>query len=90
MNVALLTWYGHSRALLAIEKAFVRALPPVLLAAAVTGVGAWFGAMYGALAMPGAYADVAGLIGAMLGAGILYVGVVAVFRGRLPLGRLSA
>ena len=89
VNVALLTWYGHSRALLAIEQAFFRALPPVLMAAAATGVGAWFGAVYGAQAMPGRFDDVAGLVGAMLGAGLLYVGVVAVFRGRLPLGRLS-
>jgi putative peptidoglycan lipid II flippase len=89
VNVALLTWYGHSRALLAIEKAFVRAMPPVLLAASVTGVGAWFGALWGAQVIPGAYADLAGLIGAMVCATIGFIAVVAVFRGRLPLGRLS-
>jgi putative peptidoglycan lipid II flippase len=89
VNVALLTWYGHSRALLAIEKAFVRAMPPVLLAASVTGVGAWFGALWGAQAMPGTYADIAGLVGAMICATLGFLAVVAVFRGRLPLGRLS-
>jgi putative peptidoglycan lipid II flippase len=89
VNVAMLTWYGHSRNLLAIEKAFVRAMPPVLLAAAVTGVGAWFGAAYGAQIMPGRTADLFGLLGAMLCGGLGYVAVVAVFRGRLPLGRLA-
>jgi putative peptidoglycan lipid II flippase len=89
INVALLTWYGHSRDLLAIEKAFVRALPPVLLAAAVTGVGAWLGAAYGTQVMPGRYADLFGLFGAMLCGGTGFVAVVAVFRGRLPLGRLA-
>lgn len=89
VNVGLLTWYGHSRALLAIEKAFVQALPPVLLAAAMTGVGAWVGAWYGARALPGPYADLAGLFSAMLGAGLLFVAAIAIFRGRLPLGRLS-
>ena len=89
INVAVLTWYGHSRDLLAIEKAFVRALPPVLLAAAVTSVGAWFGATYGAQMLPGRYTDLAGLFGAMVCSGIGFAAVVAVFRGRLPLGRLS-
>lgn len=89
INVAVLAWYGKSRDLLAIEKAFVRAMPPVLLAAAVTGVGAWFGAAYGTQLMPGRYADLFGLLGAMLCGGTLFLAVVAVFRGRLPLGRLA-
>ncbi len=89
INVALLTWYGHSRDLLAIEKAFVRAMPPVLLAAAVTGVGAWFGAAFGTQMMPGRYADLFGLFGALLCGGTGFFAVVALFRGRLPLGRLS-
>jgi putative peptidoglycan lipid II flippase len=89
VNVALLTWYGHSRDLLAIEKAFVRAMPPVLLGAAVTGVAAWFGAAFGAQALPGRYEDLAGLFAAMLCGVTGFVAVVALFRGRLPLGRLS-
>jgi hypothetical protein len=64
-------------------------MPPVLLAAAVTGVGAWFGATYGAQMLPGRYADLAGLFFAMVCGGIGFAAVVAVFRGRLPLGRLS-
>src|SRR4051812_10065309 len=44
INVAVLTWTGYSRKLLAIEKLFVRSLPAALLAAIATGVGAWFGA----------------------------------------------
>ena len=39
INVGLLTWLGCSRALLAIEKAFVRSLPPVLIAAIAAGGG---------------------------------------------------
>jgi putative peptidoglycan lipid II flippase len=89
INVAILTWYGHSRDLLAIERAFVRAMPPVLLAAAVTGVGAWFGAAYGTQLLPGRHADLAGLFAAMACGGVGFVAVVALFRGRLPLGRLS-
>ena len=54
INVAILTWSGRSRALLAIETTFVRALPPALLAALADGAGAWLGAMLGEMAMPGA------------------------------------
>ena len=55
INVGLLTWFGHSRALLAIEKAFLKSLPPVLVAAIATGAGAWIGARLGAPLLPGAF-----------------------------------
>ncbi len=89
INVAILTWSGRSKTLLAIESVFVKALPPAVLAAIATGLGAWGGARAGAMMMPGHFADVAGLIAALIGAGIFYGAVVLVFRSRLPLGRLA-
>ena len=89
VNVALLTWTGRSRALLAIEKQFLRALIPALLAALACGAGAWLGAGLGQMAMPGHYRDVAGLATAMLCAGLGYGAAVLVFRNRLPLGRFA-
>lgn len=89
INIAILTWLGRSRALLAIETIFLRALPPSLLAALVAGAGAWLGARAGAMAVPGAHADEAALLGAMICAGAGYVLMVLLFRTRLPLGRLA-
>jgi putative peptidoglycan lipid II flippase len=89
INVIILTWLGRSRALLAIEALFVRALPPALLAALVAGAGAWAGARLGETVMPGAYADEAGLLLALVCAGLGYGLTVLLLRSRLPLGRLS-
>lgn len=89
INVAILTWSGRSRALLAIESVFLRALPPVLLAAIATGIGAWVGAHASALWVQGRLADMAALAAAILCAGIGYGAVVLMFRTRLPLGRLA-
>lgn len=88
INVGILTWFGRSRALLAIEAIFVRALPPALLAALATGAGAWLGARLGEGAMPGHYGDVAALIGALICASLGYGALLLLFRGRLPLGRV--
>src|SRR3569833_4657858 len=79
INVGLLTWIGKSRALLAIERQFLRALPPSLLAALACGGGAWIGA-----ALLRGHGDVAALAAAMVVAGIGYGGTVLLFRGRLP------
>jgi putative peptidoglycan lipid II flippase len=87
INVGILAWFGKSRALLAIESVFVRALPPALLAALATGAGAWVGARLGEGAMPGHYGDVAALIGAMICASLGYGVLLLLFRHRLPLGR---
>jgi len=87
INVGILIWLGRSRALLAIEAIFVRALPPALLAALATGVGAWMGARLGEGAVPGHYGDIAGLIGAMICASLGYGTLLLLFRHRLPLGR---
>ena len=89
INVGILTWSGHSRALLAIETIFVRALPPALIAAAAAGAGAWVGAWLGSWLLPGEFADVAGLLVAIGGAGIGYGATVLALRARLPLGRFS-
>jgi len=84
INVGLLTWFGRSRDLLAIERIFIRALPAALLAALVTGAGAWAGAQ-----LLRDHGDVAALIAAMACAGLGYGAVLLLFRGRLPLGRTA-
>ena len=89
INVGLLTWTGHSRALLAIENAFVKSLPPVLIAAIATGAGAWIGVRLAAPLMPGQFADMAGLAGAMLLGCAAYGVVVLAFRRLLPLGKFA-
>ena len=89
INVLLLTWTGRSRALLAIERQFLRALPVALLAALACGVGARVGAGLGQIAMPGRWSDVAGLAIAILCAGLCYGAAIIIFRRRLPLRRAA-
>jgi putative peptidoglycan lipid II flippase len=89
INVAILTWSGRSRMLLAIETSFLRALAPALLAASATAAGAWIGARLGASVMPGRFSDMVGLSGAMICAGLFYGAVLLLSRSRLPLGRLA-
>jgi putative peptidoglycan lipid II flippase len=82
INVAVLTWIGRSRDLLAIETIFLRSLPAALLAALATGAGAWLGA-----GLLQAHGDVAALAAAIVCAGIGYGGVLLLFRRQLPLAR---
>ncbi|HXR95189.1 MAG TPA: murein biosynthesis integral membrane protein MurJ [Rhizomicrobium sp.] len=89
INVAILTWSGKSQTLLAIESAFVRALPAVALAAIATGLGAWLGVRAASLVVQGHFADLAALAAAIIFAGLFYGAVVLMFRNRLPLGRLA-
>ncbi len=95
INVAVLTWYGHSfRDLLAIEKAFVpfcARMPPVLLAPAVTGVSASVRRdLWRADAATGRYADLAGLFLAMVCAGgVSFCRGWWRYSGTATLGRLS-
>ncbi len=89
INVGMLTWYGHSRALLAIEKIFLRSLTPALLAALACGAGAWAGARLGESAIGGHYADVAALIVAIVCASAGYGAVLFLFRKSLPLGKFA-
>jgi putative peptidoglycan lipid II flippase len=89
INIGILTWLGRSRALLAIETIFLRALPPSLLAAVVAGAGAWLGARLGEAIVMGPHADEAALLCAMICAGLGYGLMVFLFRTQLPLGRLA-
>jgi putative peptidoglycan lipid II flippase len=84
INIALLTWLGRSRALLAIERQFFRALPASLLAALAVGGGAWVGVrlMHG-------HGDIPALACAIACAAIGYGAVLLALRGRLPLGKLA-
>ena len=80
INVGLLTWFGRSKDLLAIERIFVRSLPAALIAALMTGVGAWLGAW-----LLRGHGDIAALAAAIACAGLGYGIVLLMFRGRLPL-----
>ena len=89
INVLILTSTGKSRALLAIEKQFLRSLAPALLAALACGIGGRIGAGLGQMAVQGRYRDMVALATAMAGAGLCYGAVVLLFRKSLPLGRLA-
>ncbi|MCP5410696.1 MAG: murein biosynthesis integral membrane protein MurJ [Alphaproteobacteria bacterium] len=80
INVGMLTWYGRSRALLAIETVFIRALPVALLAALACGAGAWIG-----VDLVGKHGDIPALAAAIAIAALFYGAVLAVFRKSLPL-----
>ncbi len=84
INVALLSWLGRSRDLLAIEKIFLHALPVSLLAALASGAGAWLGAN-----LLKAHGDVAALAAAILFAGLGYGVILLLFRNRLPIRRMA-
>jgi len=83
-NVAILTWIGRNRDLLAIEKIFLHALPGSLLAALACGAGAWAGAD-----LLKAHGDVAALAAAIVGASLGYGAMVLLFRNRLPIRRVA-
>jgi putative peptidoglycan lipid II flippase len=89
INVAVLTWFGRSRDLLAIETLFVRSLGVVLLSTIAAGIGAWFGARIGALWTPGQFSDLGALAGALILSGIGYAFSVLILRSRLPIERFS-
>jgi putative peptidoglycan lipid II flippase len=84
INIALLTWLGRSRALLAIERQFFRALPASLLAAVAVGGGAWVGA-----SLLQSHGDVPALAAAIACAGLGYGAVLLLLRRRLPLGKFA-
>ena len=91
LNVAQLVWLGRRRALLAIDDGFRRAVPPILLAAASVGFGAYIGAhATGYFHIAGFWHEPAALAGAIAVAAIAYLGVVFACRRSLPLGRFSA
>ncbi|MFA5958449.1 murein biosynthesis integral membrane protein MurJ [Hyphomicrobium sp.] len=89
INVAVLTWIGRSRSLLAIESLFIRSLGVTLISTLAAGAGAWFGAKIGASWMPGAHSDLFALAAAVVGSGIGYLLTVLTLRSRLPLDKFS-
>ncbi len=87
INVLILTATGRSRALLAIERQFLDALWPALLAALACGFGGRIGAGLGGMALQGPYRDIAALGAAIIVAALAYGGTVLLFRHRLPFKR---
>jgi len=89
INVGVLTWFGRSRALLAIEAAFIKAMPPVLVAAVAAGAGAWIGVRLAAPMAAGRLSDVVALGAAVIIGTCAYSVVVLLFRRALPLGKFA-
>ncbi|HUO89972.1 MAG TPA: murein biosynthesis integral membrane protein MurJ [Rhizomicrobium sp.] len=90
LNVAQLVWIGRSRALLSIDDGLRRAVLPIVLAAAGTGIGAYAGASAAArLQISGLWHDLAVLAAAGVLGAALYAGIVFAFRRALPLGRFA-
>ena len=89
INVGVLTWFGKSRALLAIERIFLKSLPPALIAAIAAGAGAWIGVWLTAPLAHGPFVDLT----ALAGAGVLGVSahatVVLLFHRALPLRKYA-
>lgn len=90
VNVSLLLWFSSRRNFLTIQDSFKRALVPILVAAAVTGLGAYAGATLGALVGKGSGLRDEIVLGlAIVWGGGAYAGATVLFRRRLPLGRLA-
>jgi putative peptidoglycan lipid II flippase len=88
-NVGVLAWYARTRSLLTIERDLRRAIVPIIIAAAVTGLGA-----YGGVEIARAFAAASRPLGneMMLGFAMLfgcgaYAAATFAFRRVLPLGR---
>jgi putative peptidoglycan lipid II flippase len=90
-NVSMLVWMALGRGQLTISPVFWRALGPILLAALMTGAGAFGGEALGAQLVPhpGFLHDVTTLGTAVAAGGACYLLVVSVFRRLLPLGRFA-
>jgi putative peptidoglycan lipid II flippase len=90
LNVAVLIWLAQSRDLIRVDANLTRSLAPTFFAAIATGVFAFAGAQLAhALTHPGLLRDETMLAAAILAGGAAYGAVAMVFRGALPLGRLS-
>jgi len=91
VNVGVLIWMARGRDLIEIQSRFVKALGPILLAAAITGAGALGGATLAEMliAKPGLWHDEAMLALAIAFGGIGYMAVILAFRRGLPLGRMA-
>ncbi len=90
VNVGVLLWMARARDLIEIEPAFWRALGPIVLAAAITGAGAFGGATLGAMVVSGHWQDEAMLAIAVLCGGAGYLATALIFRRSLPLGRFAS
>jgi putative peptidoglycan lipid II flippase len=89
LNVAILTFIGRRRALLAVDSSFRRAVLPVLLAAMAAGAGAYGGMTLARMAGIARFHDEL-MLGAAFVLGVLAYGIVVLaFRRALPLGRLA-
>jgi putative peptidoglycan lipid II flippase len=91
INVAILTWIGRNRLLLAMDSRFYRALLPVAIAAAATAAGAWFGVVLMREVHTAPSLHDALTLGLAMVLGCLgYGATVLIFRRSLPLGRFGA
>jgi putative peptidoglycan lipid II flippase len=89
-NVALLILLGHRRELLRLNANFWGALMPILLAGVATGAAAYGAVLWGGQALHAIWQrEVVLLVIAMAASGIVYGGIILIFRRRLPLGRLT-
>ena len=90
-NVAMLVWMALGRGQLTISPMFWRAIGPILLAALMTGVGAFGGEALGQriVSHPGLWHDVTTLGTAVAMGGAAYLLVVVTFRRLLPLGQFA-
>jgi len=84
-----LTSYGDQGFSLFFRTAFIKAMPPVLIAAIAAGAGAWIGVRLAAPMAAGRLSDVVGLAGAMIIGTCAYSVVVLLFRRALPLGKFA-
>lgn len=82
INVLLLAITGRRRGLLVIDREFLRALVPAIVAAAGCGAGAFIG-----MRLMAGHGDIAALAAALVLAGLFYGAVVWLSRHRLPLRR---
>jgi putative peptidoglycan lipid II flippase len=88
VNVAMLSWYGRTKGLLAIQPIFRRALVPIVLAAVAAGAGAWGGARALGWVLHGhGLTDLVSLLAAGVVGALGYGAVVLTFRRRLPITR---
>jgi putative peptidoglycan lipid II flippase len=89
LNVAILTVIGRRRGLLAIDRMFMHAVVPVVLAATAAAAGAYGGMTLARMFTAGRFHDEVMLAGAVAVGVLAYGLVVLMFRRALPLGRLA-
>lgn len=90
VNLGQLFFLARKQKLLSLTPLFTRSLLPTLLAAAVTGVGAFYGQQIASLFLPhhGMAFDMARIVIAMIAGGVPYLAVIVLFRRALPLAKV--